>query len=91
MLLTASLLWLTTAVAEPRFFLQGLGRVSPPLAMGDDVQVFPEIVSGKIVWYKGRKYMCGRAKQPDWEKGRVQALRDRPRDGLANLGAAYGR
>ena len=72
MLLIASLLWLTTAVAQPTN-LTGLGRpdVKPDRGLtlqDDDAQVFPEIVSGKIIWYKGKKYMCGRAKQRGWEK-----------------------
>lgn len=63
---------LATGGAEPAK-LAGLGRpdVKPDQGLtlqDDDAQVFPEIVSGKIVWYKGKKFMCGRAKQSGWEK-----------------------
>jgi hypothetical protein len=39
----------------------------PILSFHEEREQFPDIVHGIIVFYKGKKYLCGRAKAFDWE------------------------
>ena len=51
------------ATVEPVSLLfPGLKRAPSTLSFQDEHPKFPEIISGKIVYHIGKKFMCGRAK-----------------------------